>query len=140
MLVIAGANDIRKLTSPFAFARAQRELLERIHRKYPSAPVFMTNVPDVSNRYFSLHLGLRRTQVVAPLRLPLRYLIDTDDGIQNTLAHKFRATLVDHALSQKRDADDPRFISGDGLHPNDAGHARIAAFMWPSLRKALLGE
>ena len=113
VLVVAGANDIRRLTTPLAFARQQRDLLERVHRQYPKAPVFMTNVPDVSGRYFSLRTMSRRTQAFAPLRIPLRWLIDIDDGVQQKLAREFGATLIDL-------------------------HARIAAYMWPILANGIL--
>ena len=71
------------------------------------------------------------------MRAPLVALIAVDDAIIRETAARFGATIVDlHALSIAKGADDPRFISADGLHPNDAGHARIADFVWPTLAHA----
>ncbi len=139
IIVVSGANDIRKLTPPLAFARDQSTLLVRLHREFPGTPILMSNVPDVSGRYFSLPVHtLHRVLFLAPFRLPLGYLIDIDAGIQEKIARRSGATMIDlHALSQKTHADNPRYISGDGLHPNDAGHARIAAFVWRPLSRVL---
>jgi len=34
---------------------------------------------------------------------------------------------------------DPALLCDDGLHPNDAGHAALAAAVLPHLRRALAG-
>ena len=136
VLVVVGANDIRELTNPIAFAVQERALLENVHAKYPAAPVLLATIPDVSARYFAIR-SRNGAGSVAPLRAPLVILTAVDDSIIRKTAARFGATIVDlHALSVARGADDQRFISVDGLHPNDAGHARIAEFVWPSLAHA----
>ena len=133
VLIVAGANDIRKLTDPLALAMQERAILAAVHGRYPLAPVLVTNVPDVSSRYFGLHFSNKRTQVIAPLRVPLRLLIALDDTIVDAATSRSGATEIDlHTLSLTSDATNPRFISSDGLHPSDAGHARIARFLWPN--------
>ncbi|MBV8281318.1 MAG: SGNH/GDSL hydrolase family protein [Candidatus Eremiobacteraeota bacterium] len=136
VLVVVGANDIRKLTNPISFAIQERALLENVHAKYPAAPVLLATIPDVSARYFAIR-PRNGAGGIAPLRAPLVILIAVDDTIIRKTAARFGATIVDlHALSVAKGADDPRFISPDGLHPSDVGHARIADFVWPTLAHA----
>jgi lysophospholipase L1-like esterase len=138
VLLVAGGNDVRALTDPIRLALDERILLDRIHARFPDAVVIVTNVPDVSRSMFSLPVTRKRIQLWTAFRSPIRSLVAFDDSLVERLARNRDAVIVDLlSLSRLPDADDPTFISRDGLHPNDAGHARIAAYAWPIVAGAL---
>jgi len=138
VLMVAVGNDVMAATDPLSLARDERAAFDAIGRRFPAAPVLFTNVPDVSSRRFTFRSLGRRAFLPPSMRLPLSKIITFDNAlVENIGAHR-QAGLIDlEALSRTRDANDARFISPDGLHPNDAGHARLADFAWPAFATAL---
>jgi|GEM_PF-908433 len=138
VMLVAGGNDVRALTDPLKLALQERALLDRIHARFPDAVVFVANVPDVSRSMFGLPATRKRFKLWSGLRSPIRSIVALDDALVERMARNRNAAILDLlSLSRLPDADDPRFISSDGLHPNDAGHARIAAYAWPIVAGAL---
>jgi lysophospholipase L1-like esterase len=139
VLLVAGGNDVRALTDPLRLALEERALLDRIHSRFPDAVVIVSTVPDVSRSMFALPLERRkRVRLWSVLQGPIRSMVAFDDSLVERLARNRNAAILDLlSLSRLPDADDPTFISSDGLHPNDAGHARIATYAWPIVAGAL---
>jgi lysophospholipase L1-like esterase len=138
VLLVAGGNDVMAATDPVSLARAERAAFDAIAARAPEAVVIYTNVPDVSSRRFTFRPLGRPTILPAAMRLPLSGLVTFDNALVDRIGARRGAVLVDlQSLSRTHDANDPRFISRDGLHPNDAGHARLAAFAWPAVAAAL---
>jgi lysophospholipase L1-like esterase len=138
VLLVAGGNDVRGLTEPITLALQERALLDRIHARFPGAAVIVSTVPDVSRSMFHIPLGHGRVRLWSSFRFPIRAIVAFDDSLVERLARNRNAAILDFlSLSRQPDADEPAFISSDGLHPNDAGHARIAAYAWPIVATAL---
>jgi lysophospholipase L1-like esterase len=141
VLLVAGGNDVMAATDPVSLARAERSAFDAIARRYPAAAVVFTNVPDVSRRRFTFRPLGRHVFLPAAMRLPLAGIVSYDNALVDRIGSRRKAALIDlQALSRTREGNDPRFISRDGLHPNDAGHLKLAAFAWPVVNQALRSE
>jgi lysophospholipase L1-like esterase len=138
VLLVAGGNDVMAATDPVSLARDERSAFDAIARRYPGAVVVFTNVPDVSRRRFTFRSLGRNVFLPAPMRLSLAGIVSYDNALVERIGSRRKAALIDlQALSRTREGYDPRFISRDGLHPNDAGHLKLADFAWPVVNRAL---
>lgn len=134
VLLIAGGNDVRGLTDPLTLLEQERALLDSVHRKYPGAAVAVANIPDVSVRKFRLRPSQRRVSLPVSLSWLFGMLVETDNLFITAMAKHRGATILDlYAASTLPEAGRRDYISSDGLHPNDAGQARLAAYVWPSI-------
>ncbi len=129
VVVLVGANDVRRGTWPPAFAAAFRGSLDLIHERYPSAAVVVFGVPDIAVR----------PALVAPPVVPFySTLTRWYDAIERRAASDRAATFLDFfALSRRPEANARGNVCPDGVHPTDAGHAVLAREAGPVLRAAL---
>jgi hypothetical protein len=75
------------------------------------------------------------------MRFSLAGIVSYDNVLVERIGSRRKAALIDlQALSRTREGYDPRFISRDGLHPNDAAHLKLADFAWPVVNRALQPE
>jgi lysophospholipase L1-like esterase len=150
VLVVAGGNDLMDFTDPYSLARADIALLTDIGARYPNARVVVANIPDISWRSFHLQHDGPAQPLPAPFRLGLGWLTNVDNTIVDRIAARSGAEILDlHRLTLDGDAQVPglkkislqefaqRYVSFDGLHPNDRGYALLADFAWPSIARAM---
>ena len=116
-----GGNDVFHQTSADAFSQAEHAVVELVRARWPKAHIIVFGVPDVA---------------VVPL-LPgnsqLHDLATADDAAAEDAARTSQADFVDLFAFTDSESIAGR-LSQDALHPNDAGHAAIAAFASKRLR------
>jgi acyl-CoA thioesterase-1 len=116
LLVLAlGANDGLRGLSPEATRANLQQIIERIRTKRPQAKV-----------------------VIAGMQMPPSYGADYVEGFRRifpALAEKNSAPLVPFLLEGV--AAQPDLNQADGIHPNSAGHARMAETVWHVLSPLL---
>jgi len=106
-----GANDGLRGQDPETTRANVQAILDEVHRRQPSAKlvlVAMEALPNYGEEY------RRRFRAVYP-----------------GLARKNAATLVPFLLAGV--AGDRRLNQADGIHPNPAGHQRVAETVWKAL-------
>ncbi len=110
-----GANDGLRGQDPQATRDNIQKILDEVHRRQPQAKVVlvaMEALPNYGEEY------RRRFRAIYPER-----------------AMKNAATFVPFLLAGV--AGDPRLNQADGIHPNPAGHARVAENVWKVVRPLL---
>ena len=150
VLVVAGGNDLMDATDPYSLARADVALLRDIRARYPSARIIVTNIPDISWRAFHIQREGPARPLPLPFRVGLSWLTNVDNAIVDRVALRSGAEILDlHRLTLDGDDRMPglakislhefaqRYVSFDGLHPNDRGYAMLADFAWPSVARAM---
>lgn len=116
ILVLAlGANDGLRGLSPEATQANLQQIIDRIRAKRPQAKV-----------------------VIAGMQMPPSYGADYVEGFRRifpALAAKNSVPLVPFLLEGV--AAQPDLNQPDGIHPNPAGHARMAESVWAVLQSLL---
>lgn len=116
VLVLAlGANDGLRGLSPEATRANLQQIIDRVRAKRPQAKV-----------------------VIAGMQMPPSYGADYVEGFRRifpALAEKNSAPLVPFLLEGV--AAQPDLNQADGIHPNPAGHARMAETVWAVLSPLL---
>lgn len=119
IIIFQGGNDISGNTPPPAttgeIIAGYREVISIAHRRgltVLGATILQHGLPGY--QYVMHYMFETRNQVNQWIRTSgaIDAVIDTDRALR---------------LPDNPNALDPRFDSGDGVHPNDAGHAAIAA-------------
>jgi acyl-CoA thioesterase-1 len=116
LLVLAlGANDGLRGLSPEATRANLQQIIERVRAKRPQAKI-----------------------VIAGMQMPPSYGADYVEGFRAifpTLAEKNAVPLVPFLLEGVAAQAD--LNQADGIHPNPAGHVRMAEAVWKVLRPLL---
>jgi lysophospholipase L1-like esterase len=121
-----GINDVGRGMSVESFARNYETIIKRL--KATSAPIVVTNIPDVSQAPAAA--GAARDEYLRRIEL-------FNERI-NEIAARYNLLLVD-AFTATREIipSRPEFFSDDGFHPSDKGYEQWAETMWPTVKKAL---
>jgi lysophospholipase L1-like esterase len=124
-----GINDAGRGVSVERFARNYEEIIKRV-RQRTSAPIVITNLPDVS------------LAPVVPLymRDEARRRIELYNERVAEIAARYGLRVVD-AFSTTHEVipTHPEFFSSDGFHPSDIGYEYWAKTMWPTV-KEMIGQ
>lgn len=128
LLLAVGANDIQRYSSPKHFAHDYAALLDALRKKFPSSPLIVTGIPDLSV-----------TRTIPFFARPLTSALSAIDNavVLRTAAAKNAYVIDLYALSKGAEVHRPGFFSGDGLHPSDAGHHTLSDFAFPVVERAL---
>ncbi len=127
VLLCVGGNDVVERTAAANFKRSANALIAGIAAAGGGAPLVVVGMPDVA---ISPLFADRRAQTEA--------LVRRDGAILRAAAAAAGARYVDLAGPGAQARRDPaRFLAGDEFHPSDAGHAAIAAAVWPAFEAAL---
>jgi len=115
LVLETGANDGLRGQDPEATRANIQEILDRVRRRQPAARLVLVAMEALPNYGEEFR---RRFRAIYP-----------------ELAKKNGATLIPFLL--KGVAGDPRLNQPDGIHPNPAGHQRLAENVWKALRPLL---
>ncbi|HKS26869.1 MAG TPA: SGNH/GDSL hydrolase family protein [Pyrinomonadaceae bacterium] len=121
-----GINDVGHGMSPETFARNYESIIKRL--KTASAPVIVTNIPDIS--LAPVVPPASRAEAVRRIRLFNERIAEIAARHGLLLVDAFKAT--GEAIPSR-----PDFFSDDGFHPSDAGYEYWAEAMWPTVKKAI---
>ena len=124
-----GINDLTRQVAPEQFARNFGEIISRL-RAQTSAPVVVSNLPDVSHA--PAVPAFLREEALRRVRLFNERIAEAAALHRLFLADSFEtsaAVIPSH----------PEFFSPDGFHPSDEGYEFWAFEMWPVVKRALAG-
>jgi acyl-CoA thioesterase I len=122
-----GVNDLHRRISAQEFGERLDAIVRGV-RARTSAPVVVTNLPDVSLAPI----------VPSYLRALVAYQVRAYNEMIAQVAARHRLTLVDAYTPSRRELPaHPEFFSDDGFHPSDAGYRFWAGVIWPGLRGIL---
>jgi len=116
-----GGNDVFQGTSTDAYSTTEHSLVARIRSSWPQAHIIVFGVPDVTRT--PLLPGVAQFHDVA----------SADNAAAADAARQSQADFVD-LLSFTDSQNVAGQLSSDSLHPDDAGHAAIAAYAEKKLR------
>lgn len=117
-----GGNDVFHGTPTDAFSTSEHSLVAQLRGRWPAAHVIVFGIPDVT-----------RAQLVPGLS-QFHDMAAADNAAAKDAARVSQADFVDLFAFTDSQGDVAADISSDALHPNDAGHAAIAAFAQSKLR------
>ena len=122
-----GINDVSRQVSVEQFARNYEEIILRI-KKETSAPIVLSNIPDVSHA----------PAVPAFLRAEaLRRINLYNRSIEEIAARQGLLVVDAYEKSHAVIPTHPEFFSSDGFHPSDEGYEFWAVTMWPTVKQAI---
>lgn len=125
--ITIGPNDIIGLVPPNQFNANLNRLLNDVQASHPQI-IAVATMPD-----FSL-----APAVPSFLRAPAHDLILAYNAIIIVQARLHGALLVDlYNPSEQVLPNNPKLVTSDGFHPNDAGYALYAAAFWQALAGVL---
>ena len=124
VVVIAGANDVQKLYTPRHFGTSYAKLLANVRSRMPDAGVVVIGLPDVA-------LSPRIPWPLKPVESWLSR--DANASIAASARHYGAAFVPLYSLSHREAYRSKSLLSGDGLHPNDAGYRIMANAALPSV-------
>ncbi len=132
----AGLNDLQ-YGVPVETARDNTDFVLKALREQTKAKIVMTKM-SVAKTLPALTAGIPKLEARHENLSPER--VAAFNQAYSELAAKYDVTLVDvgdivnESMSQE-DAD--KLFSFDGVHPNNAGHAKVADIFWAGIAKAL---
>jgi lysophospholipase L1-like esterase len=133
IVIISGANDVQKLYAPHHFGVSYANLLQGIRSRQPRAALVVMGLPDVS-------LSPRIPWILKPAESWLSKDADRSIG---AAAQEYGAAFVPlYVLSHEQAHRESSLLSGDGLHPNDAGPVQtdvettILPMFWPEAMRS----
>lgn len=116
-----GGNDVFHSTPTDAFSKTEHALVEQMRAAWPQAHIIVFGVPDVT-----------RTPLLPGLA-QLHDMASADNAAAADAARQAQADFVDlFSFTDNRTVAGQ--LSSDSLHPDDAGHAAIAAYAEKKLR------
>ncbi|MEY4939575.1 MAG: hypothetical protein RIQ93_1310 [Verrucomicrobiota bacterium] len=110
-----GANDGLRGIDPAVSRSNLQAIMDRVRAKYPQAKLLLAGMQ-------------------MPPQMGANFARDFE-GMFPAVARKSQATLVPFLLDGVGGLAE--FNQGDGIHPNEAGHARLAETVWKILRPLL---
>ena len=116
-----GGNDVFHGTSTDAFSTTEHSLVARLRSSWPQAHIIVFGVPDVT-----------RTPLLPGLA-QFHDMASADNAAAADAAKQSQADFVD-LFSFTDSQNVAGQLSSDSLHPDDAGHAAIAAYAEKKLR------
>jgi len=116
--ICAGANDVTRGTSAAKFSADARRLLGSARRRWPRAALVVFGVPDVS----------RSPLFARYARNGLHRAAQRDNAALQAAARSAGARFVDLFAFSQNVGVTTRYLAADNFHPNDEGHAAIAAY------------
>lgn len=116
-----GGNDVFHGTSTGAFSTTEHSVVARIRSSWPQAHIIVFGVPDVA-----------RTPLVPGVG-QFHDMASADNAAAADAARQSQADFVD-LFSFTDSQNVAGQLSSDSLHPDDAGHAAIAAYAEKKLR------
>jgi lysophospholipase L1-like esterase len=123
-----GINDVTHGVAPEQFARNYEEIVGRLRREAPDAPLVVSNIPDIS---FA-------PRVPVFLQDDLRRRIQDFNARIASVAEAHGLRLVDaYEFSHEVIPKHPEFFSEDGFHPSAEGYEFWAVKMWPEVKEAV---
>ena len=124
-----GINDVTHGVDPDEFARNYDQLVSTL-REQTSAPLVISNIPDVS---FA-------PRVPVFMRDAARARINLfNERIAEIAAHHHAMLVDSYASSHEVIPNHPEFFSPDGFHPSDEGYEFWAVKMWPTVKQTIAG-
>ena len=131
IVIISGGNDVQKLYTPRHFSFSYTKLLASIRARLPHAAIAVIGLPDVS-------LSPRIPWILKPVESKLSR--DANASIA-AAARDYGAVFVPlYDLSREQAHRSQSLLSGDGIHPNDAGYRLMADAALPPIMALLLFE
>jgi lysophospholipase L1-like esterase len=131
VLLIAGSNDLRFTHDASLIMRRFKKLLEAVHEAAPNAFVTVGGMPDVT-----------QTIAVPPyLRAVALRLCRRINGAMRNIVTELDDDFIDlFEFTNAPLQPDRQYLSSDGYHPADFGHAEIATRAFPSVMRALMRD
>lgn len=127
VVIWLAVNDIIRNVPLSAYSSELRQTLTAIHEQSPQTPIFVGNVPDLTQiPYFSDWD-----------RAALRAEVNTWNIAIAQACAMLGATLVDIYRAWGQPGDHPDYVSDDGLHPSDQGAAALASVFSVVIRQSL---
>lgn len=120
--VFFGFNDLRTGVSRKAYLQNLNDLVVTLRRA--GAKVLIIGLPDLS-----------LLPAVHALFPDLHSIIASWNGGTRAVARKTGAHFLDLRGFDSEIATHPNYIAADGLHPSNAGHARLAQVVLATIRK-----
>ena len=122
-----GTNDVGRQFTTEQFARNYEAIIQKL-RERTTAPIGVTNIPDVS----------LAPVVPVPFRDEVRRRIRLFNKRIEEIGEHHGLLLVDvYETSHREIPVHPEFFSDDGFHPSDVGYEFWAKAMWPAVKGAL---
>ncbi|MDQ2817005.1 MAG: SGNH/GDSL hydrolase family protein [Candidatus Eremiobacteraeota bacterium] len=116
--ICGGANDVTRGTPAAKFPVQARRLLGSVRARWPRAALVVFGVPDVSRS--PLFAGYARNG--------LHRAAQRDNAALQAAARSAGARFVDLFAFSQSVGITGRYLAADNFHPNDQGHAAIAAY------------
>lgn len=117
-----GGNDVFHGTPTDQFSSSEHSLVAQLRSRWPHAHIIVFGVPDVARA------------AIEPGLAQLHDMAAADNAAAKDAARASQADFVDLFSFVDSQSDIAGELSGDALHPNDAGHAAIAAFAADKIR------
>ena len=109
VLVGLGGNDVMKLSSPLRWRRDMLELLDRLRRKHPEAPIFLSNCPMI---------------IMSPvIPQPTKALLWRLSQMHNENTIEFTRDLPGVYYYRQPALVKLEGFFADGIHPSEQGYA-----------------
>ena len=128
VLLIAGANDLRFTHDAAVIMRRFRKLLESVHEVAPRAIVVAGGIPDVTKT-------IAVPQYLKPIAARLCRRLN--EAMKNVIAEHDDDFFDLYEYTRAPLRPDIEYLSDDGYHPTDFGHAEIAQRTYPAVLRAL---
>jgi acyl-CoA thioesterase-1 len=120
--VFFGFNDLRTGVPRSAFLSQLRRLVKALRKTH--ARVLIIGLPDLS-----------LLPAVSALHIPgVAFLVQSWNAGMQTVARQTGADFMGLEKFDQTIATHPEYVSSDGLHPSNAGHARIAQVVTTKIR------
>lgn len=124
--VFFGFNDLRAGVPLSSFLRDLRDLIETLRRA--QARVLVVGLPDLA-----LLPAVRAVHLAG-----VGAIVRSWDSGERRVAKQAGASFVGLASFDKELSQHPNYISGDGLHPSNRGHLRLAEVVLADIAKERL--
>ncbi|MGZ3499539.1 MAG: GDSL-type esterase/lipase family protein [Vulcanimicrobiaceae bacterium] len=122
--IVVGSNDVTHGTSITAFTNEETRLVRDVKGRWRRARIVVFGIPDIA----------RSPLFVGRVRTDYRHRAAGMNAGAREAARAAGARFVDLYAFSDRVPDFESDLSNDEFHPNDHGHAAIAAFAYPTVR------
>lgn len=121
--VFFGFNDLRTFVPETTYLRQLRSLVTALRRAH--CRVLVIGLPN-----------LALLPAVAAFHLPgLKQVVTAWNAGTRTVAQQTGASYLDLQAYNREIATHPSYVSADGLHPNNTGHARLAQVVGSAIQR-----